>query len=285
MGILVLHPFDTITVRLQTQSFLGPAYQSPLQCFTSICRQESIWGLYKGLPVPLACAAAIESAGFGVYGMALKLLGGHDQSVMSVHSPLLTLSAGAVAGCAVSLIDTPTDLVKVRLQVETRGVTGKGEASRIFSGPLRWLVKIHREEGLLRGLYRGLPVGMVRAAVDLSVYFTSWDWFRSVFTPHGGRPDDLGFVRMCVAGALTGCCSLIVSFPFDLIKARMQADYTRELKYRSTWDCFRKSFREGGLSVFYRGLSPAMLTAAMSDALVLSIVSLYLSYFEKHRID
>jgi solute carrier family 25 carnitine/acylcarnitine transporter 20/29 len=44
-GIVVGHPFDTVKVRLQTQSFGGPQYKGLLHCFSSIIKQESVIGL------------------------------------------------------------------------------------------------------------------------------------------------------------------------------------------------------------------------------------------------
>ncbi len=71
-GVIVGHPFDTVKVRLQTQS--NGKYRGITHCFLSIIRQESPSGLYKGITSPLTGLAFINAICFGVYGNTLKKL-------------------------------------------------------------------------------------------------------------------------------------------------------------------------------------------------------------------
>jgi hypothetical protein len=50
---LVGHPFDTLKVRLQTQSIRNPVYSGTWDCFTKTVKWEGISGLYKGVGSPL----------------------------------------------------------------------------------------------------------------------------------------------------------------------------------------------------------------------------------------
>ncbi|ELU04533.1 hypothetical protein CAPTEDRAFT_189799 [Capitella teleta] len=65
-GVLVGHPFDTVKVRLQTQNFSKPQYKGTFDCFISIAKKESVFGLYKGMSSPLYGLAAINAIVFGV---------------------------------------------------------------------------------------------------------------------------------------------------------------------------------------------------------------------------
>jgi len=46
---LVGHPFDTLKIRLQTQSFTKPVYTGLIDCFVKTLKWEGIGGLYKGV--------------------------------------------------------------------------------------------------------------------------------------------------------------------------------------------------------------------------------------------
>lgn len=46
---LIGHPFDTLKVRLQTQSVANPVYSGLRDCFIKTLRWEGVGGLYKGV--------------------------------------------------------------------------------------------------------------------------------------------------------------------------------------------------------------------------------------------
>lgn len=63
-----------------------------------------------------------------------------------------------------------------------------------------------------------------------------------------------GFMRGALAGAITGALDVLVTYPTDFIKTRMQIDkYNR--KYFGTFDCIKKTIKQHGLLGLYRGIS------------------------------
>jgi mitochondrial ornithine carrier protein len=65
VGKYVEYPFDTVKVRLQSQSdFLPPRYVGPLDCFKQSFRSEGFVGLYRGVSAPLFGAAVETSSLF-----------------------------------------------------------------------------------------------------------------------------------------------------------------------------------------------------------------------------
>ena len=51
--------------------------------------------------------------------------------------------------------------------------------------------------------------------------------------------------------------------PIDVIKSRIQADCPENPRYKSMIQCIRISYKEEGLSVFYRGFGPLILRAVI----------------------
>jgi solute carrier family 25 carnitine/acylcarnitine transporter 20/29 len=74
-----------------------------------------------------------------------------------------------------------------------------------------------------------------------------------------------------VAGALAGISGWLVIYPLDVIKSRLQADALSPglNKYASMTDCFRVSYRQGGVRSLYSGLGFTLLRAVPVASVIL----------------
>ena len=65
IGKIIEYPFDTVKVRLQSQSDSSPhRYSGPLDCFQKSIRNDGALSLYRGLSAPLLGAAVENSSLF-----------------------------------------------------------------------------------------------------------------------------------------------------------------------------------------------------------------------------
>jgi solute carrier family 25 carnitine/acylcarnitine transporter 20/29 len=63
-------------------------------------------------------------------------------------------------------------------------------------------------------------------------------------------------------GGLAGEMLWISSYPFDVVKSKMQSDgFGEAMKYKSMRDCFTKTWRAEGMVGFWRGIGPTLLRA------------------------
>lgn len=91
-------------------------YTGMRQCFRMVVREEGWRGLYRGATAPLAGAMAHNANVFFSYGVAKDAVGrlsGHDSAKLPVP---LVFAAGALAGIGISVVETPVDLFKIKLQ-------------------------------------------------------------------------------------------------------------------------------------------------------------------------
>ncbi len=58
--VAVGHPFDTVKVRLQSQSISKPIYSGAFDCVKKTLAWEGVGGLYKGVASPLAGQMLLE---------------------------------------------------------------------------------------------------------------------------------------------------------------------------------------------------------------------------------
>ncbi|EME49857.1 hypothetical protein DOTSEDRAFT_68597 [Dothistroma septosporum NZE10] len=70
-----------------------------------------------------------------------------------------------------------------------------------------------------------------------------------------------------VFGSTAGAAGKVIEYPFDTVKVRLQTmPDTVPPVYAGAWDCFKKSYAEGGMASLYRGIEAPMFGAAVETA-------------------
>lgn len=274
-GVIVGHPFDTVKIRLQTQ--VKVKYTGTVDCFAQIIKQETTFGLFKGMTSPLLGLGFINAIIFGVHGNLTKRLDPTwGNQVLS----------GALSGGAQSIVCSPMELAKTRLQVQGQGETYKHiffEEKNRYKGSVDCLYKIVKNEGL-RGCFRGMSLTLLRDIPAFAAYFGSYDGLCRLLSQSGTPYMDLHTGHLFLAGGLSGMASWIVTYGVDVVKSRYQADGVG-LKpvYKNPLDCARKTYQKEGIQAFYRGLDTALIRAFPTNAATLGTVTVTLRFFMKRE--
>lgn len=104
---------------------------------------------------------------------ALKgVLGGIAGLEESELKPWQRVTAGATAGLIAQTAVYPFDVVRRRMQ------THSGEG-KLYESPLHALRTIAREEGVARGLYRGLSLNWIKTAPNVAIYMSLYDLIKA----------------------------------------------------------------------------------------------------------
>ena len=225
---------------------------------------------------PLIGQGAINATVFGVHKMGLKILqpeGGQPK----IHHNIL---AGGIAGAVQCVICCPMELIKLRMQVQ--GIAQARQSMVVYHGPWKTAVKIYRQGGVI-ALNKGMVPTLYRETMSFATYFTTYDYLCQTIAGKG-TVDDLGLLKLMFAGAVTGIPTWLVSYPFDVVKSRIQVDGVHAPRqYRGLVDCFRKSYAEGGLRVFGRGLQSTILRAVIINAATLPTYTLLMRSWEYYK--
>ena len=83
-----------------------------------------------------------------------------------------------------------------------------------------------------------------------------------------------------LAAACTGIISWIIIFPIDVIRVRLHLDFSRT-KYQSWRDCCVKTWREGGVRAYYRGIGYTLIRAGPVSAASLTTYEYTKELFER----
>lgn len=160
---------------------------------------------------------------------------------------------GIGTGAIQSLLLSPVELIKIRLQLQNNIINNnKNNSNR---GPLHVVKTIIRTDGW-RGIYRGLAITVLRDAPAHGVYFWTYEYTRERLHPGCRKNGQESFGTMLLAGGLAGVASWVCCYPLDVIKTRIQAG-----KYSGIVECFRRSVKEEGYNVLWRGLGTAVMRA------------------------
>ena len=231
---------------------------------------------------PLVGQGIINFILFGVEGNVQKAYI-EDRLPPTTYPVLSPFVSGTIAGISQSFVCCPMDLVKIRVQHQNIGEkreprslksalfsTGDNHSQRrrkAYRGPFAMVGNIYRSEGLA-GCYRGMVPTVWSDAIGYGVYFMTYENTRLLLQQSVFPGSD--FFPSFIAGGLAGICSWFASYPFDIVKARIQMDGVHALhgerQYKGMVDCFVKICKEGGVRRLFKGLTPTLLRAFVWSA-------------------
>ncbi|XP_034686055.1 nicotinamide adenine dinucleotide transporter 2, mitochondrial-like isoform X1 [Vitis riparia] len=148
-------PLDVVCQRLMVQGLPGTAYCSgPFDVVHKVMKAEGFRGMYRGFGLTAVTQSPANALWWGVYGAAQHMIWrslDHRENTERKPSHLematVQASAGIVAGACSSVVTTPIDTVKTRLQVMDNYGAGRPSVMKTAKTLLK-------EDGW-RGFYRG----------------------------------------------------------------------------------------------------------------------------------
>ncbi|KAJ3022337.1 UNVERIFIED_CONTAM: hypothetical protein HDU68_009191 [Siphonaria sp. JEL0065] len=288
VGKFVEYPFDTIKVRLQTQPLvkdsLAPTFKGPLDVFMKTLKAEGFLGLYKGISAPLV-GAMIENSGlFLCYNQIQWGVRYMSNVAPDVPLSLSQLSTcGFFSGAIVSMVLTPVELIKCKLQVQglnkhvkastsSSATTLKGELRPTYNGPYHIIKNTLKAEGLA-GFYRGHLGTFLRESGGGAAWFGTYEYVCKVMidrNAHKGvkTKDDLTPLHLMGAGALAGMMFNFSLFPADVIKSRQQTMDPNSPGKRGFGEIAKEIYATQGIKGFYRGCGITVARSAPTSGVI-----------------
>jgi len=290
LGKFVEYPFDTVKVRLQSQSALSgtPKLRGPLDAFAAAFRapEGAVVSLYRGISAPLVGAAIETSSLFFSYRMAQDIVvAAHpslrqqrDRNNGKVELPFAYLvGCGAASGAFTSLLLTPIELIKCKMQVPivpSHLASELGYTTTKPPGPLQLIGTIFRTQGVL-GFWHGQLGTLIRETGGSAAWFGSYEGVKMLFLKYDKslqKIDDVKTWQQMCGGAVAGMAYNFVFYPADTIKSRMQTETTESAKPKTDFiTTGRELWHQQGVRGFYRGCGITVFRAAPSSAIIFSI--------------
>ncbi|KAG9302844.1 hypothetical protein G9A89_009621 [Geosiphon pyriformis] len=172
-------------------------------------------------------------------------------------SPFGNAVAGAIGGLIALAITYPLDIVKTRLQVQSKSKTIDlpNETVPYYDSTLDAIYKISTKEGIL-GLYAGLPAGLIGAASTNFAYFYWYYFLRSSYQKRT-KASNLSTAAELLLGALAGALAQIFTIPVSVITTRQQTVSSSERK--DLVGTAKEIISEDGPTGLWKGLKPSLI--------------------------
>jgi solute carrier family 25 carnitine/acylcarnitine transporter 20/29 len=113
------------------------------------------------------------------------------------------------------------------------------------------------------GLYRGTSVTLLREAQAYGFWFLTFEYLmQSDAKRNNYLRKDIATWKIALYGGIAGEVLWISSYPFDVIKSKMQSDgFGDKMRYKTMRDAFAQTWRQEGALGFWRGIGPTLLRA------------------------
>lgn len=297
----VVSPLERLKIIQQVQPKGSAEYKGVWRSLVRMWKEEGFKGYMRGNGINCLRIVPYSAVQFTTYEQLKKWF---TRGSRELDTPK-RLTSGALAGITSVCSTYPLDLVRARLSIATASIpvnvlntlpkAGETLASATPSNAMPantprltnamhtaaaasqnylpseltiWgmTLKIIREEGGIRGLYRGLVATAFGVAPYVGINFAAYEVLRATITPPGKST----VPRKLLCGALAGSISQTLTYPFDVLRRKMQVTGMKSsglgIKYTGAIDALVGILRTEGIAGLYRGLWPNLLKVAPSIA-------------------
>ena len=217
------YPLDTIKV-----NYIHGKHPNLLSCIKSIKNKGNF---YRGVKSPLMGSVLLNIKTFYVYDLLYKHTGNY-------------FMAGSLTGLALSLIETPTDLIKSKMQTNSN----KSYTSIIKNN----------------NIYQGFKITALRNFFSVGLFFWGYNSTKTLFKNE--------YIGSFVGGAAAGFLCWGPTYPLDNIKTRIQTSN----KTTGIIECMKKT----GFKRMWTGFSPCIIRSVIVNPFVFLAYELGIKYLQ-----
>ncbi|XP_073250816.1 mitochondrial uncoupling protein 4-like [Porites lutea] len=253
----VTFPLDITKTRLQIQgerastvsstTATNVPYRGMVRTAVGIVEEEGLVNLWSGVTPAILRHVVYTGSRMTAYEfLRNKVLRRNADGRFSLWKSVI---AGMMAGAFGQFIASPTDLVKVQMQMEGKRVLIEGRQPRVHNTKHAFLNIINKHG--VRGLWKGWAPNVQRAALVNMGDLTTYDTVKHLLLNHTSLQDN--WVTHTISSGCAGLIAATISTPADVVKTRIM---NNPKVYRGSLDCFMCAVREEGFLSLYKGWLP-----------------------------
>uniref|UniRef100_A0A0W0EX90 Xylanolytic transcriptional activator regulatory domain-containing protein n=1 Tax=Moniliophthora roreri TaxID=221103 RepID=A0A0W0EX90_MONRR len=265
----VVAPLDRVKILFQAsnpdfQKYAG-TWSGVFRAGSEIYRSSGIRGLLQGHSVTLLRIFPYAAIKFMAYDQIHHFL----MPTRQEETNFRRFSAGAISGMISVFFTYPLEVFRVRLAYHTKSLEQTARPSLLKSlhqiyhenasvsqsSPREAVADNHlfKRFPILK-FYRGFTATIVGMIPYAGVSFLSWGYLRSRFITAENKKPTL--IQDLTIGAVSGALAQTASYPFEVIRRRMQVGGISRPDRWVTWgETFRAIWHANGWRGFYVGLS------------------------------
>lgn len=164
----ITYPLDLARARMAITP--RHMYGSLTKVFVHLWRDRHPRAFYKGFTPTILGVIPYAGVSFCTYETLKQMH--NDYTQKPCPNPLERLLFGALAGLFGQTASYPLDIVRRRMQ--TSGLNGA-----VYNTIWDTILRVYREEGLFRGLYKGVTMNWIKGPIAVGISFATFDIMQS----------------------------------------------------------------------------------------------------------
>ncbi|XP_060586089.1 mitochondrial uncoupling protein 4-like [Ruditapes philippinarum] len=255
----VTYPLDLTRTRLQIQgevnvtgTTVSHSKRGMFKIMQGIVTEEGLLKLWQGISPALYRQIIYSGFRMVIYeGLRDHVFQKNDDGSFPLwKSVIVSGTCGALGQLAAS----PTDLVKVQMQMEGR-LRLEGKPVRVTNCAQAFRT-IYRESGI-RGLWRGWVPNVQRSVLVNVGDLVTYDTVKRQILIKTSLPDN--YIVHGISSACSGLVASIMCTPADVVKTRVMNQPIKDgrpVLYKNSIDCLVKTVKQEGFMALYKGFVP-----------------------------
>lgn len=277
-GILAMtatYPLTFISTRAAVET--KNEQKSTYQAIIDIIKREGVLGLYSGLDSSLLGIAITNGVYYYFYERSREtILRSRSGNNLKGLSTLESMLAGLIAGSATTILSNPVWVIQTSQAVRTLGNTGNQPVVIRKLGFFETFQSILAKDGL-GAFWRGLGPALV-LVINPIIQYTAFEQLKNSLIArrtsklHAAGAaavvavlSDLDFFLL---GAISKLVATSITYPYIVVKSRLQAGAANSLKYKSSLDGLCTILREEGVGGVYKGIGSKIVQSVLTAAIL-----------------
>eukprot|EP00871_Galdieria_phlegrea_P002160 jgi/Galph1/2945/GphlegSOOS_G1637.1 len=248
----IMFPFDTVKTRLQSET-IGSESKNLFSCLSEIVRKEGLLKLWRGLAAASFTAGPGHAIYFATYEIGKRAFSTNQEG----YQPLATAGAGALAALVADGVFIPFDVIKQRMQLQSK-----------TSNILAIATRVYRERGI-GAFFAGYTTTLIMEVPYTAIHFATYEGVKHfLLNWREIGHNEFSLSSNMIAGALAGIVASGLTNPLDVVKTRLQTQGEKtSSSYRNMFHAMRVIMKEEGFRGFLRGAEARMLFHAPSASI------------------
>ena len=276
----VIHPFNTVAVRLNLSTLSNPAAAADMNFVTvarSMASTGGIRSFYDGLSAGIVRQIFYATSRFGLFEVFRDEVAKHREIDFAAR-----VGVGLASGAAAAFISCPAEVSLVRMSNDKALPAAQ---RRNYSSVLDAAVQIVKTEGPA-AFWRGSMPFVNRAMLVGACQVGTYDEFKEQYAKRLGLPK--GTTKNVFAAAMSsGLVYSLVTMPFESAKNRMAFQKpdpkTGKLLYTKTLPTIGAIVRSEGFLSLYSGYFPYYLRCGGHTVFMFIFVEQMRKWYRAHR--
>ncbi|KIK48861.1 hypothetical protein CY34DRAFT_797651 [Suillus luteus UH-Slu-Lm8-n1] len=252
--------------------------KSVVQRLLEIVQREGISGLYSGLSPSLLGIAVTNGVYYYFYERSRESILNARQGSKAL-TMLESMLAGVIAGSATTVISNPIWVIQTSQAVRVEPSPSDERAIPRRPSVLQIIKAVIAKDGL-NGFFRGLGPALV-LVINPVLQYTVFEQLKNVLIKRrtlklraGGSGNAVAILSdrdFFVLGALSKLVATGSTYPYIVLKSRLQAGQARAEQYKSSLDGLATILKEEGIQGLYKGIGSKLLQSVLTAAILFAV--------------